>query len=125
MSTRAGVRSEGRPDTAHPTVRLIPTTRAATFTNSVEACRRNRVDFEGAIHPGKDIKWNEEDYQNLKVNKFNHMYDLGVRSFAIHFDDIEGEGTDSNKQVDLLNRLTKEFVKTKGDVAPLVVCPTD
>ena len=101
-----------------------PDDQARNIHELVEACRRNRVDFVWAIHPGKDIKWNEEDYQNL-VNKFNHMYDLGVRSFAIHFDDIEGEGTDSNKQVDLLNRLTKEFVKTKGDVAPLVVCPTD
>jgi len=101
-----------------------PEDQARNIHELVEACNRNRVDFVWAIHPGKDIKWNEEDYQNL-VNKFNHMYDLGVRSFAIHFDDIEGEGTDSNKQVDLLNRLTKEFVKTKSGVAPLVVCPTD
>ena len=101
-----------------------PADQAKNIHELVEACRRNRVDFVWAIHPGKDIKWNEEDYNNL-VNKFNHMYDLGVRAFAIHFDDIEGEGTDSNKQVDLLNRLTKEFVKKKGDVSPLVVCPTD
>ena len=101
-----------------------PADQARNIHELVEACRRNRVDFVWAIHPGKDIKWNEEDYQNL-VNKFNNMYDLGVRSFAIHFDDIEGEGTDSNKQVDLLNRLNKEFVQAKGDVSPLVVCPTD
>lgn len=101
-----------------------PADQARNIHELVEACRRNRVDFVWAIHPGKDIKWNEEDYQNL-VNKFNDMYDLGVRSFAIHFDDIEGEGTDSNKQVDLLNRLNKEFVQAKGDVSPLVVCPTD
>ena len=101
-----------------------PADQARNIHELVEACNRNRVDFVWAIHPGKDIKWNEEDYQNL-VNKFNHMYDLGVRSFAIHFDDIEGEGTDSNKQVDLLNRLNREFVKEKGDVSPLVVCPTD
>ena len=34
---------------------------------------------------------NEEDYQNL-VHKLDLMYDLGVRSFAIFFDDISGEG---------------------------------
>ena len=90
----------------------------------VEACRRNQVDFVWAIHPGKDIKWNEEDYQNL-VRKFNLMYADGVRSFAIFFDDISGEGTNPNKQVELLNRLTKEFVKAKGDVSPLIICPTD
>lgn len=90
----------------------------------VEAAKRNRVDFVWAIHPGKDIKWNEEDYRNL-VNKFNMMYDLGVRSFAIFFDDIEGEGTNPEKQVELLNRLTEDFIKAKGDVSNLVMCPTD
>ncbi len=101
-----------------------PEEQARNIHELVEACQRNRVDFVWAIHPGKDIKWNEEDYHNL-VNKFNMMYNLGVRSFAIHFDDIEGEGTNPKKQVALLNRLTHEFVKQKGDVSPLVVCPTD
>ncbi|MGL6021949.1 MAG: beta-N-acetylglucosaminidase domain-containing protein, partial [Chitinophagaceae bacterium] len=90
----------------------------------VQACKRNRVDFVWAIHPGKDIKWNEEDYKNL-ICKFEIMYGLGVRSFAIFFDDIEGEGTNPEKQIDLLNRINKEFVKAKGDVNSLVMCPTD
>lgn len=101
-----------------------PEEQARNIHELVEACNRNRVDFVWAIHPGKDIKWNEEDYNNL-VHKFELMYDLGVRSFAIFFDDIEGEGTNPVKQIELLNRLTKEFVQAKGDVAPLVVCPTD
>ena len=90
----------------------------------IAASKRNRVDFVWAIHPGQDIKWNEEDYQNL-INKFNWMYDLGVRSFAIFFDDISGDGTNPVKQTELLNRLTKDFVEAKGDVSPLTVCPTD
>lgn len=101
-----------------------PEKEAASIKELVVACNRNRVDFVWAIHPGQDIKWNEEDYNNL-VNKFNLMYDLGVRSFAIFFDDIEGEGTNPRKQTELLNRLNVDFVKTKGDVAPLIVCPTD
>lgn len=101
-----------------------PEKEAANIKDLVEACNRNRVDFVWAIHPGQDIKWNDEDYQNL-VNKFNLMYDLGVRSFAIFFDDIDGEGTNPNKQTELLNRLNEDFVKTKEGVAPLIVCPTD
>lgn len=97
---------------------------AGNIRELVEACNRNRVDFVWAIHPGQDIKWNEEDYRNL-VNKFNWMYDLGVRSFAIFFDDISGEGTNPNKQTALLNRLHEDFVKVKEGVAPLIVCPTD
>ena len=101
-----------------------PEKEAGNIKELIEACKRNRVDFVWAIHPGQDIKWNEEDYQNL-VNKFNLMYDLGVRAFALFFDDISGEGTNPVKQTELLNRLTKDFVKSKGDVAYLTVCPTD
>ena len=101
-----------------------PEKEAQHIKELVEACNRNYVDFVWAIHPGQDIKWNEEDYHNL-VQKFNWMYDLGVRHFAIFFDDISGEGTNPLKQTELLNRLTEEFVKVKGDVSPLTVCPTD
>ncbi|MCX4311997.1 MAG: beta-N-acetylglucosaminidase domain-containing protein [Muribaculaceae bacterium] len=90
----------------------------------VDASKRARVDFVWAIHPGKDIRWNQQDYDSL-VAKFNMMYDLGVRSFALFFDDIEGEGTNPVRQVELLNRLNKDFVEKKGDVSNLVVCPTD
>ncbi|MGL4851867.1 MAG: beta-N-acetylglucosaminidase domain-containing protein [Phocaeicola sp.] len=101
-----------------------PEKEAKDIKELVDACNRNRVEFVWAIHPGKDIKWNEEDYQNL-VKKFEMMYDLGVRSYAIFFDDIEGEGTNPVKQTELLNRLNKEFVEVKGNVANLVMCPTD
>lgn len=101
-----------------------PEDEAADITELIRACERNRIDFVWAIHPGQDIKWNEEDYRNL-LDKFNMMYDLGVRNFAIFFDDISGEGTNPVKQAGLLNRLTEDFVKAKGDVSPLTVCPTD
>ncbi|MGL5272630.1 MAG: beta-N-acetylglucosaminidase domain-containing protein, partial [Phocaeicola sp.] len=101
-----------------------PEKEAKNIKELVDACNRNRVEFVWAIHPGKDIKWNEEDYQNL-VKKFEMMYDLGVRSYAIFFDDIEGEGTNPVKQTELLNRLNKEFVEAKGNISNLVMCPTD
>lgn len=101
-----------------------PEKEAQHIKELVDASNRNYVDFVWAIHPGQDIKWNEEDYHNL-LQKFNWMYDLGVRHFAIFFDDISGEGTNPLKQTELLNRLTEEFVKVKGDVSPLTVCPTD
>ena len=40
-----------------------PEKEAKNISELVQACRRNRVDFVWAIHPGQDIKWNEEDYQ--------------------------------------------------------------
>ena len=101
-----------------------PETQAKQIKELIDKAKKNHVRFVWAIHPGKDIRWDEEDYQNL-VNKFNLMYGLGVRDFAIFFDDIEGIGTDSRRQTELLNRLTDEFVKQKGDVGNLMICPTD
>lgn len=101
-----------------------PDDQAQKIKELVEASKRNRVNFVWAIHPGADIRWNEADYDSL-LNKFNMMYDLGVRSFAIFFDDIDGEGRNPVKQVELLNRVNREFVQKKGDVANMVVCPTD
>lgn len=101
-----------------------PAEEAEKIRELVEACKENHVDFVWAVHPGKDIRWDEEDYGNL-VGKFQMMYDLGVRSFAIFFDDISGEGTNPVKQVELLNRLNREFILAKGDVTPLIMCPTD
>lgn len=101
-----------------------PEREAQHIRELVEAANRNRVHFVWAIHPGQDIRWNDEDYANL-VNKFERMYALGVRAFAIFFDDIDGEGTNPERQTGLLNRLNREFVEAKGDVLPLIVCPTD
>ena len=101
-----------------------PANEAEQIKELVEACNRNRVNFVWAIHPGQDIRWCEEDLQNL-INKFEAMYALGVRAFAIHFDDISGEGTNPYRQTELMNILNEEFVAPKGDVASLIVCPTD
>ena len=101
-----------------------PDDEAAKIKELIDESAANHVNFVWAIHPGQDIRWDEEDFGNL-IGKLNMMYDLGVRSFAIFFDDIEGIGADSRRQTELLNRLTVDFVKEKGDVANLMICPTD
>lgn len=101
-----------------------PEDQAKNIHELVEACKRNHVNFVWAIHPGKDIRWDKADYDSL-VSKLDMMYDLGVRSFALFFDDISGKGTDSNMQTKLVNDLTADFVKKKGDVTNLMICPTD
>ncbi len=101
-----------------------PQREAEQIKELVDIAKACRVDFVWAIHPGQDIKWTESDYQKL-LAKFEAMYGMGVRSFAIFFDDISGIGTNPVRQAELLNRLHKEFVEVKGDVKPLIMCPTD
>ena len=101
-----------------------PDNEAAQIAELVKVARENAVDFVWAIHPGQDIKWNSED-RDLLLAKFERMYQLGVRSFAVFFDDISGEGTNPVRQAELLNDIDNHFVKVKGDVTPLIMCPTE
>lgn len=86
--------------------------------------KRNKVDFVWALHPGMDIRWNDADRQ-AAIKKLESMYDLGVRAFAVFFDDIEGAGTDAAKQAAFMNYLKREFVDKKGDIQQLILCPTE
>ena len=101
-----------------------PDEEAARIKELNERAKLRGVHFYWAIHPGLDIKWNDEDRQHL-VAKLEKMYDLGIRSFAVFFDDIWGEGAKGEKQAALLNYVDDVFVKRHGDVAPLLLCPTE
>lgn len=101
-----------------------PEKEAERIAELVEVAKQNYVNFYWAIHPGVDIKWTTEDRDALMA-KFEKMYELGVRSFAVFFDDIWGEGTRADKQAELLNYIDNNFIQKKGDVAPLIMCPTE
>lgn len=60
----------------------------------IDTAKENKVDFVFALSPGIDIQFGgdagEADYQAL-VDKCQSLYDMGVRSFAIFFDDISNK----------------------------------
>ncbi len=101
-----------------------PAEEAEHIKELAEEATHNKVNFVWAIHPGQDIQWNLTDSMNI-LSKFEKMYDLGVRSFAVFFDDISGEGARPEKQAGLLNYIHKEFITKKNDVQPLIMCPTE
>lgn len=101
-----------------------PAKEAAQLKELVDTAKAYGVNFYWAAHPGQDIRWNAADRDSL-LQKFEAMYQLGIRSYAIFFDDIWGEGTKAEKQAELLNFLDDEFINKKPDVAPLIVCPTE
>ena len=101
-----------------------PADEANAIEELVDIANQNHVDFVWAIHPGLDIKWNNED-RDFLMDKFEAMYQLGVRAFAVFFDDISGEGVNAEKQAQLLNYVDDNFIKVKGDVLPLTLCPTE
>ncbi len=101
-----------------------PEAEAAKITEYINAAKANKVEFVWAIHPGNDIQWNRTDSVNI-VNKMKAMYNLGVRTFAVFFDDVwGGEGTRGDKQAMLMNYITDELEKEYDDVKPCIICPT-
>lgn len=97
-----------------------PAEKAAEMAELVKHAAKNKVKFTWAMHPSNAIESDED--RGKALDKFSQMYDLGVRSFAIFFDDISAKSVDA--QIDYLNFLDREFVKKRGDVEPLVMCPT-
>lgn len=97
-----------------------PAEKAAEMAELVKHAARNKVKFTWAMHPSNAIE--TADDRQKALDKFAQMYDLGVRSFAVFFDDISAKSVDL--QIDYLNFLDREFVKKHVGVEPLVVCPT-
>lgn len=103
-----------------------PESEMARMQELIDTAYENKVDFVFGISPGIDIRFDgdegEEDFQHL-LNKAESLYKMGVRSFAIYWDDIADKSAAKHAQV--LNRFNDEFVKVKGDVKPLITVPTE
>lgn len=101
-----------------------PAAQAAKIKEYIDAAKANKVEFVWAIHPGNDIQWNDTDRKNI-VRKLKAMYNLGVRTFAVFFDDVwGGEGTRGDKQAELMNYITDELNSSYDDINPCIICPT-
>lgn len=103
-----------------------PESEMTRMNELIKVSKENKVDFVFSLSPGNDIKFDganaEADYQAL-LTKCQAMYDMGVRSFAIFFDDIsKKQGT---KQANFLNRFNTEFIQAKKDINPLITVPTE
>ncbi|MGJ7032435.1 beta-N-acetylglucosaminidase domain-containing protein [Niabella hirudinis] len=107
-----------------------PAEQAMNMKKLIDAAHKNKVNFIWAVHPGNNISWDDKDGDDVVddfkacVNKFRKMYELGVRSFAVFFDDIGGIGADAANQAKMMNYLNKNFVKQMPDVHSLILCPT-
>lgn len=90
------------------------------------AAAKNRVDFVFALSPGLDIRLGgqagEADIEAL-LHKFDSLYAMGVRSFAIFFDDIKNK--DGAGQARVLHEVNCRFIKVKPGVKPLITVPTE
>jgi beta-N-acetylglucosaminidase. len=100
-----------------------PKDKAQEIKELINYAHKNKVKFVWAVHPGNNINWTLQD-SLATIKKFEAMYKLGVRAFAVFFDDISGIGTDPVRQANYMNYLQHEFADKKSDVDPLILCPT-
>ncbi|WHY79959.1 beta-N-acetylglucosaminidase domain-containing protein [Neobacillus sp. WH10] len=97
-----------------------PSEKLAELKELVDKGLETNVEFVWAAHVGGKINLGSEaDIQALK-NKFDQMYGIGVRQFAIFFDD---SATNNDQLVNFITRMDSEYIKPKGDVKPIIFCP--
>jgi hyaluronoglucosaminidase len=109
-----------------------PAGKLAALGKLVAVAQNNNVRFIFAVSPGLDLNYHgakgEEDF-GLLMGKLDAMYQIGVRDFAIFFDDLKDKNNthhESGKaQAGFLNRVQKELRGRYRDVAPLLTVPTE
>lgn len=105
----------------------------------VDRARENHVDFTFALSPGLSVCYTSEADRDALIAKFQALYGLGARSFNVPLDDIDyntwncpedkarfGTGGEAagRAQAYLLNQV-RNWVSSKGDIAPLQMVPTE
>ncbi|WP_329059791.1 beta-N-acetylhexosaminidase family protein [Amycolatopsis sp. NBC_01480] len=118
-----------------------PADELATLGQLVQAAESQHVDFTYALSPGVSICFSSPADFTALTAKLQSVYDLGVRSFSMPFDDISytkwncdadqtaygapGQAAAGKAQVTLLNTVTSQFIKTHDGARPLQTVPTE
>ena len=104
-----------------------PNDKLIELKNLVEVAIQNKVNFIFAVSPGQDLNYEgergEQDFQSM-LYKLDAMYNIGIRNFAIFFDDLSGEQSGKN-HANFLNKLQNALDQKYQDVYPLMTVPTE
>lgn len=109
-----------------------PAEKVKELEKLVTLAKQNGVRFIFAISPGLDLNYEgkkgDEDFK-LLLRKIDSMYNIGVRNFAIFFDDLKDKNgnhnEDGKKQAEFLNRLQDKMTERFKDVENLITVPTE
>ena len=95
----------------------------------IETGRRTKTRFAWAIHPFLSSAITDDNYTESVVvikNKFEQLYETGVRQFVISADDVSVDETkkvNAALQKNLLNEMSS-WCKSKGDCYDLIFVPS-
>ena len=99
-----------------------PQSKLNELAELVQTAKSDGVKFIFAISPGLDLHYDENE-QEIMIAKLTAIYNLGVRDFAIFFDDIEDK--DGGAQAQFLNTIQDRLSQIYDDISPLITVPTE
>ena len=116
-----------------------PADRLAALKTLVQQATANHVRFTYAVSPGLSVCYSADADAHALMAKFQSLWDIGVRDFAVPLDDISykswncaadqvfgaGSGAAGAAQAYLLNKVQREFVDTHPGALPLEMVPTE
>ncbi|HJP74758.1 MAG TPA: beta-N-acetylglucosaminidase domain-containing protein [Pseudonocardiaceae bacterium] len=117
-----------------------PADQLAALKTLVDGANANHVTFTYALSPGLSVCYSSAADEQALVAKFQSLWDIGVRSFAIPLDDISyttwncaadatkfgtGGAAAGAAQSYLLNAVQKDFIATHPGSARLEMVPTE
>ncbi|MEV5599666.1 beta-N-acetylglucosaminidase domain-containing protein [Streptomyces sp. NPDC052496] len=119
-----------------------PADQLARLKELVDRARARHVEFSYALSPGLSVCYSSDADLKALTGKFQALWDIGVRTFAVPLDDISytdwncaadrerfgtGGGAAGTAQAHLLNRVNREFIAGHRDAGaqPLQMVPTE
>lgn len=103
-----------------------PSTEINRMKELVNQSQAGYLDFIFAISPGLDLRFTgdgaNEDFEAM-IFKIESMYNLGVRSFAIFYDDIHDKS--GRFQAEYINNIYRTIKQKHPDVKPFITVPTE
>ncbi|MGW7575733.1 beta-N-acetylglucosaminidase domain-containing protein [Streptomyces sp. NPDC054765] len=117
-----------------------PPEQLAQLKELVDRAHERHVEFTYALSPGLSVCYSSDADLKALTAKFQTLWDIGVRTFAVPLDDISythwncaadkdafgtGGGAAGAAQAHLLNRVSREFIAGHPGAGPLQMVPTE